>query len=73
MVNVRKKYKTEEIGSYYFESLCFWDATRLNYNVNFQRKANPNKQFPIFEILFSLHSENRYKVFVDNGFMTFPN
>lgn len=34
-------------------------------------KSNPNKQFPIFEILPMLHGETRYKVFVDNNFATY--
>lgn len=34
-------------------------------------KSNPNKQFPIHEVLPSAHSENRYMVFVDNVFSTY--
>lgn len=30
-------------------------------------KSNPNKQFPVIEILPSLNTETRYKVFVDNA------
>lgn len=29
-------------------------------------KSNPNKQFPVIEVLTSPHHETRYKVFVDN-------
>ncbi|MBZ4203141.1 MAG: DEAD/DEAH box helicase family protein [Methylovulum sp.] len=34
-------------------------------------KSNPNKNFPIFEVLLMQHGETRYKVFVDNAFATY--
>ncbi len=34
-------------------------------------KSNPNKDFPIFEVLPMPHGETRYKVFVDNAFATY--